>query len=79
MEKSLGEFRMRVEFNPHNDDKVHTIKGEIARLINYLENEKKSLSPDLSDFEKSERFRLIALAQTQLEIAGVLTVKAVTG
>lgn len=66
MEKSIGELRVRTEFNPSADNVVDCIKQATAQLINMCE-ELKSLDP-----------RLAALAQTSYEEAAMWAVKAAT-
>ena len=41
MELSLGEQRVRIEFNPSNDSKVGVIKEKSAELINLIQELKK--------------------------------------
>lgn len=65
-EKTLGEIRVRVDFNPDNNDLVSQIKQKSAELINLVESSK-ALDP-----------RLAALAQTGYEEAAMWAVKLVT-
>lgn len=41
MSKSLGEKRVRVDFNPMSSDNVMFMKKEFAQIIDELENHKK--------------------------------------
>ncbi len=66
MEKSIGEQRVRTDFNPSKDDVVSQIKQKTAELINLCE-ELKSKDP-----------RLAATAQTSYEEAAMWAVKAAT-
>jgi hypothetical protein len=66
MEKTIGENRVRTEFNPSASDLVSTIKQKTAELINLCE-ELKQKDP-----------RLASLAQTDYENAGMWAVKAAT-
>lgn len=69
---TLGEKRVRVNFNPENVGNVNAIKEKTAQLINILEEYKDKHSLD------SESFRLISIAQTSFEEAAMWGVKAVT-
>lgn len=66
MEKSVGEFRVRVDFNPSNTDIVSEIKQRTAELINLCEG------------LKEKDGRLAAIAQTSFEEAAMWAVKAAT-
>lgn len=63
---TIGEQRVRTEFNPSNDSLVDQIKQKTAELINLCE--------DL----KSKDGRLASLAQTEYETAAMWAVKAAT-
>jgi len=65
-EKSIGEKRVRSDFNVTEDTTVNSIKYCAAELINLCE-EVKDKDP-----------RLAALAQTYFEIGAMLAVKAAT-
>ena len=69
MNKTIGEKRVRTEFNPSNDGVVDVIKQETAGLINRLEaikNDEVSKtyekSPEAKSEVSGEKLRLIALA-----------------
>jgi hypothetical protein len=64
--KTVGEQRVRITFNPSNDDLVSKIKSKSAELINLCE-ELKSKDP-----------RLASLAQTSYEEAAMWALKAAT-
>ena len=66
MEKTIGEKRVRTEFNPSKDDTVSKIKQKTAELINLCE-ELKEKDP-----------RLASIAQTEYESAAHWAVKAAT-
>lgn len=72
MGNTLGEQRVRVEFNPSNDDGVHQIKEKSASLINSCEGIKQT-NPDDSEVK-----RLVELAQDKYEEAAMYAVKAAT-
>lgn len=65
-EKTLGESRVRIDFNPDNNDKVRQIKQKAAELINLVEELKQKDS------------RLASLAQTSFEEGAMWAVKAAT-
>lgn len=69
--KTLGESRVRTEFNPGNNDRVQNFKENYARLINDLDELNKS------KFD-SEQMRLLALALTTLEESAMWAVKLLT-
>lgn len=64
--KTLGEQRVRTEFNPSQDDVVSQIKQKSAELINLCEE------------LKAKDGRLASLAQTGYEEAAMWAVKAAT-
>lgn len=63
---SIGEQRVRTNFNPSQDDVVSQIKQKTAELINLCEE------------LKAKEGRLASLAQTAYEEAGMWAVKAAT-
>lgn len=63
---SIGEGRVRTQFNPSNNSTVDQIKQKTAELINLVE--------DL----KQKDGRLASLAQTAYEEAAMWAVKAAT-
>lgn len=65
-EKTLGELRVRTEFNPAANSDVDLIKQKSAELINLCEN-----------LKTADR-RLVSLAQTGYEEAAMWAVKAAT-
>lgn len=70
-EKTLGEIRVRTEFNASASDEVTLIKHKTAELINLVESLKTKTNC-------SEKNRLINLAQTSFEEAAMWAVKAAT-
>lgn len=85
MEKSLGEKRVRTDFNTTGSDVVNSIKQKTAELINLLEavrNDEVSKtyeqSPETLQEVSGEKLRLIALAQTAYEEAALWAVKSCT-
>lgn len=73
-ELSLGEKRVRIEFNPSGVGNVNCIKQETAKLINVCEE----MKPKVGEEFNPEKSRLIALAQTAYEEAAMWAVKAAT-
>lgn len=83
--KTLGEKRVRTDFNITSSGEIDKIKQSTAELINYLEairNDEVSKTYDKSHEQmqelSGEKLRLIALAQTAYEEASMWAVKAVT-
>lgn len=71
---TLGESRVRTEFNPSKDGTVDQIKQRSASLIDYInEMELPKDSPKYGEFK-----RLQALALTHIEDAAMWAVKAAT-
>ena len=70
--KTLGEARVRTEFNPANNGLVDQIKQKSAELIDLV-----STIPDGSEAPK-EAGRLKALAMTGYEESAMWAVKAAT-
>jgi hypothetical protein len=73
-ELTLGEKRVRTEFNPSKAGNVEFIKQTTAKVIDVLEELKK----DERHQHNGETLRLISLAQTAFEDAAMWGVKAVT-
>lgn len=69
-EKTLGESRVRVEFNPSAESAVDIIKNKTAELINIV---------NACPSQEAETKRLMSLAMTTYEEAAMWAVKAVTG
>lgn len=64
--KTIGEERVRVDFNVNNDDTVSEIKVKAAELI------------DICETLKSNDARLASVAQTSFEEGAMWAVKAAT-
>ena len=64
--KTIGEQRVRTEFNPSSSNDVDLIKQKFAELINIVEG------------LKGKDARLASLSQTELESACMWAVKAAT-
>ncbi len=72
---TIGEDRVRVQFNPSLQGDVDQIKQQTADLINRCESLRaQEGQPAIS----GEKARLIALAQTSYEEAAMWAVKAAT-
>jgi len=72
MQKTFGEHRIRVEFNPDKNGLVDLIKQHSAKLIDLVET-----IPCGTDYDR-ESGRLKALALTAIEEAAMWAVKAAT-
>lgn len=68
MEKTLGENRVKVDFNTTNSELVDQIKVKSAELIDLCEK--------LREGGTSERQRQLSIAQTNYEDACMWAVKA---
>ena len=73
-ELTLGEKRVRTNFNVSGDNTVDYIKIETAVLINHMEEVRKNKTVE----DKAEFNRLISLSQTAFEEAAMWAVKAAT-
>ena len=71
MSKTIGEQRVRTDFNVTADDNVALIKKHTAELINICET-LKAINPS------GEKSRHFSLAQTNFEEAAMWAVKAAT-
>lgn len=85
MAKTLGEKRVRVDFNVSGSTLVDDIKYGTADMINKLEELKVSEAEDTGNgnarykvINDPEQLRLIELAQTAYEEAAMWAVKAAT-
>lgn len=72
MNKTIGEHRVRTDFNPEKNSLVDQIKQTSADLINMI-----SSIPDGADYDR-EAGRLKALAMTSIEEGAMWAVKAAT-
>jgi hypothetical protein len=73
-ERTIGERRVRTEFNPSGVGNVNFIKENSAKLINVCEE----MKPQGYEKVDIEKLRLISLAQTSYEEAAMWAVKAAT-
>jgi hypothetical protein len=73
-EKTIGEKRVRTDFNVTSSSIVDDLKKKSAELIDDLER----LKGDGNAMLPSEKVRLISLAQTAYEEAAMWAVKAAT-
>jgi hypothetical protein len=71
---TLGQKRVKADFNPAKNDTVDQIKNKSAELIDLLQ----SMRPVAAQAEKvsGEKGRLISIAQTKIETACMYGVKA---
>lgn len=71
---TLGQKRVKADFNPAKNDTVDQIKNKSAELIDLLQ----SMRPVGTQAEKvsGEKQRLISIAQTEIETACMYAVKA---
>lgn len=83
--KTLGETRVRVEFNPNGDANVSQIKEKSARLIDLLEgirNDELAKTYDLGletlTQQSGDKLRLIDIAMNKIEEACMWAVKSIT-
>jgi len=77
MSKTLGESRVRVEFNPDNNSVVQHLKERAAEFINYI-NDNVNAPETLPKEQLGEFVRLKSLAMTAIEEAAMWSVKAST-
>jgi hypothetical protein len=70
MSQTLGQKRVKAEFNPAKNDLVDQIKNKSAELIDLLEQMRADLN------STGEKQRLITLAQTEIEVGAMWAVKA---
>lgn len=84
-QKTLGEKRVRTDFNVSNDSVVERLKQKTAELIDLLQavradevSKTYDQSPEQLQELSGEKLRLIAIAQTTYEEAGMWGVKAIT-
>jgi hypothetical protein len=74
MSQTLGQKRVKAEFNPAKNDLVDQIKNKSAELIDLTESMR--LYGSQSEKVSGEKHRLISLAQTAFEEAAMWAVKA---
>lgn len=85
MEQTLGESRVRVSFNPSEENNVDRLKIKTAEIIDLLQairNDEASKTydktPEHFQLVSGEKMRLISLAQTAYEESCMWAVKAAT-
>ncbi len=67
-QQTLGQKRVKAEFNPDKNGRVDQIKNLSAQLIDLLDEGREGGSP--------ERQRQISIAQTEIETAAMYGVKS---
>lgn len=77
---TLGEGRVRIDFNVAKDDLVTLLKKKTAELIDLCEEAKKAAlaREDKNDWWKQKTAREYSQAQTEYESAGHWAVKGAT-
>lgn len=75
-QKTLGEKRVRVDFNVSNNSYLGEIKTLSAKLIDLIDSS--AANPDWDDETFSEWKRLKALAMTSIEEGSMWSVKSIT-
>lgn len=76
-DKTLGEARVRTDFNVTNNGTVDVIKQKAAELINYID-QNVNAGENVPQDKLGELVRLKALAMTDVENAAMWAVKAAT-
>jgi len=74
MSQTLGQKRVKAEFNPAKNDLVDQIKNKSAELIDLMESMRTIITT--STPASGEKQRLISIAQTEIETACMYAVKA---
>ena len=69
MEQTLGQKRVKAEFNPDKNETVDQIKNKAAELIDLFEQNR-------TEGCTAEKHRLISKAQTDIETAAMYGVKS---
>ena len=77
MGQTLGQQRVKAEFNPSKDDIVSKIKDKSAELIDLLETLRDVTEGGSIKLAPPQRQRVISIAQTDVETACMYGVKAV--
>lgn len=77
MSQTLGQKRVKAEFNPAKNDLVDQIKNKSAELIDLVEKLRtQDSSGNATDILSGEKARIISIAQTEIETACMYGVKA---
>jgi len=71
---TLGQKRVKAEFNPAKNDLVDQIKNKSAELIDLIETMRNAGTH--AEKVSGEKHRLIAISQTEIETACMYAVKA---
>lgn len=71
MSQTLGQQRVKAEFNPAKNEVVDQIKNKSAELIDLLQSMR-----NFDGVDNSEKHRLISIAQTEIETGCMYAVKA---
>jgi len=74
MSQTLGQIRVKAEFNPAKNDLVDQLKNKSAELIDLIETMRGAGSQE--EKVSGEKHRLIAISQTEIETACMYAVKA---
>lgn len=74
MSQTLGQKRVKAEFNPAKNDLVDQIKNKSAELIDLCEQMR--VPGSIGQKFNGEKHRLISIAQTEIETACMYAVKA---
>lgn len=81
MEQTIGEKRVRLDFNPSTKNEIYEVKKEFANIIDILESFKIKGEDILKVKDTDKAFitnRTINIAQDSIEQAAMWTVKALT-
>lgn len=76
MEQTLGQKRVKAEFNPAKNDIIDQIKNKAAELIDLIETLRGEKTADNQYTVSGEKHRLVSIAQTDVETAAMYAVKA---
>jgi hypothetical protein len=74
MNQTIGQKRVKADFNPDKNGLVDKIKNKSAELIDLLESMRNTGSQ--AEKVSGEKHRLIAIAQTEIETACMYAEKA---
>lgn len=74
MSQTLGQRRVKAEFDPAKNDLVDQIKNKSAELIDLIDSMR--VAGSIAQKEHAEKHRLISIAQTEIETACMYAVKA---
>jgi hypothetical protein len=74
MSQTLGQQRVKAEFNPAKNELVDQIKNKSAELIDLLDSMREEVFKQGMNI--GEKHRLISIAQTEIETGCMYAVKA---